>query len=852
MDLLQSPGKQVQLILTDSPVLRQKVTEKKVNLVKYTQLLDVTDLAIRTVNAKRTNSLAATYSLLSDDHTFKGSAQQFALLHNLTFSECSMFCKFRSAEMLFNMSSLATLKQVFPKLGKFWFQTVQSSEMHGTTARYKLEVQVGDHLVEIFPHNKLSAYPALLYYNKHGAPTFLSDPDKVGLLYSWWEATGGGFYHDTAFHRLDTRIILGPSKAANMDDGEYNVYQLQFSVFEIILPLSARTVVTGTHRADCICTRHRMKAHNLDRSLRAQLEQSAISLAGLPFGVETARLRKTSAGITQPDLILDKYYMSEMNETDEYLTASHLWPLVINQSTVPAPGKTDMEEIEPRTLALHPLAVAGMKVTALGLSYLMEDSIDTMKALANEHMVVEFHSLQGDAKYREYPTFEAYMNADDDLVRYHVSDDKIAVHLAGSAPPSVTQGQTLASHQVTQLATEADRLCYYRDSVASHVPQMLLQRLLHDNQIKKNRVPGSAAVYEITSGQSFSIINIYLQMFSRGDEMAVYKFHPLPFAAIDNQIFLSYKASEIKVDIADYSHDISAGTSSEYTCHLSLMTEKISSIKETCEQTEHKLPLAEEVFPQANGSFLITLAGVLHAICDSQPPVTMDLEYNVQLLYIPGNCRISILYKNGLSYLQERISNNSHDSRPPLIVLQYNVEFHATTLDKIHLRSVINSALFALVCAVIAISVFSAYKLMLRYRMRLIRGNEVSALEFYPRADEERVDTPETPALCLQDDGNPFLQGNSSPRNMLRQERRPDSPLALHYAMESAVHAAELCINDNVHGNSSRSTQNVAQSEENDADTENNFITSCKSVQTGKMHAASNVKIWPPASHSTV
>ena len=108
--------------------------------------------------------------------------------------------------------------------------------------------------------------------------------------------------------------------------------------------------------------------------------------------------------------------MSEINETDEYLTASHLWPLVVYQSTVPAPGKTDMEEIEPRTLALHPLAVAGMKVTSLGLSYLMEDSIDTMKALANEHMVVEFDSLWGDSKYSEYLTFKAYMNADDELV----------------------------------------------------------------------------------------------------------------------------------------------------------------------------------------------------------------------------------------------------------------------------------------------------------------------------------------------------------------------------------------------------------------------------------------------------
>ena len=393
--------------------------------------------------------------------------------------------------------------------------------------------------------------------------------------------------------------------------------------------------------------------------------------------------------------------------------------------------------MEPKTLALHPLAVAGMKVTALGLSYLLKDSIATMKALVNEHIVVEFDSPQDDSSYENYPSFKAYLNADDGLVRYHVSEDKIAVHLAGSAPPNVVQGQSLASHQVTQIATEADRLCYYRDNVASHVPRLLLQRLLHDTQIKENMVPGSAAVYEITTGQSFSIINIYLQLYLRENEMASYTFHPLPFAAIDKQIFLSYRLTEMKVNIPDYSPDFHIDVSSDYTCHLSLMTEVISPIADTCDQIEHKLPMAEEIFPQFNGSFLVTKAGVLHAICENQPLITRRLDYHIQLVFIPGSCRVSILYKNGLSYLHERTDNHSYRNLTPLVVLQYNVEFHATHLDKIHLRSVINSSLFALLCAVIAISAVSTYRLVARYRMRFVTGTQQSALEFYRRSADE-------------------------------------------------------------------------------------------------------------------
>ena len=194
--------------------------------------------------------------------------------------------------------------------------------------------------------------------------------------------------------------------------------------------------------------------------------------------------------------------MSKVNMTSEYLTSSHIWPLVLNESTHPSLTETEGEPIMPKTLVLHPLAVAGMKVTALGLSYLLKDSLATMKALENEHIVVEFDT-EDDSSYENYPSFEAYLNADDSLVRYRVSDDKIAVHLAGSAPPNVVQGQSLAAHKVAQIATEADRLCYFRNNVASHVPHLLLQRLLHDTQIRENRVPGSTAVYEKNSRTKF-------------------------------------------------------------------------------------------------------------------------------------------------------------------------------------------------------------------------------------------------------------------------------------------------------------------------------------------------------------
>ena len=72
VDLLHTPDNNVQIVFTDAPLLRQKETQKKVTLVKYQQLLDTTDLAVRTVNVRRTNKLATDYSLFAGDQTFKG------------------------------------------------------------------------------------------------------------------------------------------------------------------------------------------------------------------------------------------------------------------------------------------------------------------------------------------------------------------------------------------------------------------------------------------------------------------------------------------------------------------------------------------------------------------------------------------------------------------------------------------------------------------------------------------------------------------------------------------------------------------------------------------------------------
>ena len=142
-------------------------------------------------------------------------------------------------------------------------------------------------------------------------------------------------------------------------------------------------------------------------------------------------------------------------------------------------------------------------------------------------------------------------------------------------------------------------------------------------------MPDSQVVYEVLAGQSFSLINIYLQLYIEGNELSIYRFHSLPFAAVNSHVFMSYEASEITIDIPDSTSADDGGFGCQYKCHTALMTDVVSPIHQTCDEVQHKLPVAQEVFPQTNGTFLISKKGMLHAICTDQPPITRKLQFDI-------------------------------------------------------------------------------------------------------------------------------------------------------------------------------------------------------------------------------
>ena len=62
-NLIKSENQQIQLIYSDAPFLRQKLSVHKVNLVEISQLVDLTNIAIQTTNLRRTNDLAREHGI---------------------------------------------------------------------------------------------------------------------------------------------------------------------------------------------------------------------------------------------------------------------------------------------------------------------------------------------------------------------------------------------------------------------------------------------------------------------------------------------------------------------------------------------------------------------------------------------------------------------------------------------------------------------------------------------------------------------------------------------------------------------------------------------------------------------
>ena len=140
-DLIRDASQEIELLYTNGPFLRQKLSVNKAILLEATQLVDLTDFGIRTTNLRRTNDLAKLHGVRFRHQDFLGLDQKFALRKGLTHKQCLTFCQFNKADMFTDLNSVAELHNIFPTVQSLWIKARQNSTMTSvTSATYQLKV----------------------------------------------------------------------------------------------------------------------------------------------------------------------------------------------------------------------------------------------------------------------------------------------------------------------------------------------------------------------------------------------------------------------------------------------------------------------------------------------------------------------------------------------------------------------------------------------------------------------------------------------------------------------------------------------------------------------------------------
>ena len=202
--------------------------------------------------------------------------------------------------------------------------------------------------------------------------------------------SGGGAYHQHQLHRLDVQITLDKYF---IDGGtDFNNYQKEHATFSIVLPQSELTVTSSHSRTNCIYESKSQAGHDKIR-LYCLLKQNEIHLNKIPFSVETQRIKRlTRNGISNIDKISPQPISLH---PDQYLDYGTLWPISLdveqgNLSLQDLPSLSHLgtdrpygqDWTDPRVQSiLHPLLLAGVKISTIGVSHILGDAMASATSL---------------------------------------------------------------------------------------------------------------------------------------------------------------------------------------------------------------------------------------------------------------------------------------------------------------------------------------------------------------------------------------------------------------------------------------------------------------------------------------
>ena len=373
-----------------------------------------------------------------------------------------------------------------------------------------------------------------VYYFENFERTKMDSSQSIGTIYNWWSHTvsGTGSYNQHQLHRLDVQITLDQHF---IDGGiSFNDYQKNHATFSIILPQSELTVTSHPSRTNCICELKSQTGHDKIRLYRL-LTENEIHLNKLPFSVKTQRKKRlTTDGISDINNISPQPISLH---PDTYLDPNTLWPISLdveqgNLSVQDLPflshSVTDkpygQKWTNPRVQSiLHPLLLAGVKLSTLGASHILGDAIASATSLAADKLWTEIKPVH-DKFMDNFSTFQDYLNSENGLFNYEVGTDKVTVSIVDRTSPVISNGKQLYEDQLSDLRSQTRTIEYFAEQILPKLPHFLIQRLLNNSQIQENIVPKSKIHYKVERRNSFLQIKFFFTVYAK-ETQGLYRFH---------------------------------------------------------------------------------------------------------------------------------------------------------------------------------------------------------------------------------------------------------------------------------------------------------------------------------------
>ena len=378
-----------------------------------------------------------------------------------------------------------------------------------------------------------------------------------------------------------------------------------------------------------------------------------------------------------------------------------------------------------------------MKLSTLGASHILGDAIASATSLAAENLWTEIKPVH-EKCMDNFSTFQDYLNSENGLFNYEVGTDKVTVSIVDRTSPVISNGKQLYEDQLSDLRSQTRTIEYFAEQILPKLPHFLIQKLLNNSHIQENIVPDSKIHYKVERRSSFLQIKIFFTVYAK-ETQGLYRFFSLPISMDSKNLYKYYKTGNVTIDQQSFL-TTSKGLIDEVVCSRALTSEVPMEIDNACNKQTANLPVVSEVFPLTNTTFLLVKRGTLHCVCHNLPPITLELKFDINLLYSSKGCKIHILFPNGLSWVSAQHSTE-HTVFQPIVVLQYNLEKESTKYEKLTFWHTLNSLGVLFLIILLLSATFAVYHFQKTYKMKILRGASKTAIQLFKKDKNSAVDS---------------------------------------------------------------------------------------------------------------